>query len=558
VSPRARSSSSSSSSSLLGDATRACRAGCAGLLTLVLVSVPTAAEAEPATDVAKAAEDAQREKDRRLRDQLELDTTPVPVGFGAIFLPAPGGGGVRDTRVVVLFEGETLAQGRLGERIVVPEGHYQLLIGSGPDSLRATAEVTVKKDATSVVKPSFAIVRVAVVDVQRRPLAQTFQLVSADGARRYGPVTPTVKAGFPTQETFLVAPGRYQIILGDSTDKNASAVAVQLAAGEEGAYRVVVDGDRILRSEFGSSEVAPEKSAWFVRWTLGATGSFADRKNQFSSYNGSSLMIGGFTKFDLTYDNGRNFASFGLASDQSFVDIKSPTQAGFRKAKLVDDVAAELVYNYRLGGIIGPYAHAQGRGTILPTYFTPSDPAVLRVRNHAGTVLEQQSIRPEDDGYRLFKAGYPLIGQVGAGLGHESELGIFRLGLRAGLAARNAYFGGGSYVESSSDGHVELVRLDDSKRFGGETTAKLGFTLGRSFAIDSRFDLFVGKNQLKDLRGESNQTYLPIFRWESSATARVSEYVSIVYSAVLKRDTAQLAPTQFAHFLRLQLQTSLL
>lgn len=527
----------------------------------MLVLLPAAAHAEPSSSPAKTsatakADEAQREQDRRIRDQLELDTTPVPVGFGAIFLPAPGG--VRDARVVVLFEGDTLAQGRLGERIVVPEGHYQLLIGSGPDALRATAEVTVKKDATTVVKPSFAIVRVSVVDMQRRPIEQTFQLVSDDGARRYGPVTPKVKPGFPTQETFLVAPGRYQIILGDSSDKNASAVAVQLAAGEEGAYRVVVDGDRILRSEFGSSEAAPEKSSWFVRWTLGATGSLADRRNQFSSYNGSSLMIGGFTKFDLTYDNGRNFATFGLTSDQSFVDIKSPTQSAFRKAKLVDDISAELLYNYRVGGIIGPYAHVQGRGSLLPTYFTPAETSSIRTRANDGSIVGREDAAPDGDGVRLFKAGYPLIGQAGAGLGHESEWGIFRFGLRAGVAARNAYFGGGRYVESAADGRVEMVELNNTKRFGGETTAKLGFTIGRVFAIDSRFDLFVGKNQLKDIRGESNNTYLPIFRWDSSASARVSEYVSVVYNAVLKRDTAQLAPTQFAHFLRLQLQTSLL
>jgi hypothetical protein len=530
--------------------------------TALLFGVSRPAFAEPAASPSPSSPpsavsvERDRAADRRVRDQLELDTTSVPVGYGALFVPAPGG--VRDARVVVLFEGETLAQGRLGERIVVPPGQYRVLIGSGPDSLRASVEVTVKKDMTEIVKPAFGLVRVSVVDLQRRPIAQTFQLVSDDGGRRYGPVTPVIKPGHPTQETFLVAPGRYQIVLGEGLDKNASAVALQIAAGEEGAYRVVVDGDRILRSEFGSSEAAPEKSSWFVRWTLGATGSLASRKNQLSSYNGTALQIGAFSKFDLTYDNGRNFASLGLLADESFADLSSKSQAGLKKAKLVDDVAGELVYNYRLGGIVGPYAHVLGRGTLLPTYFSPSDPATLRVRGHDGDVLEERTIRPEDDGYRLFRAGYPLIGQAGAGLGSESEYGMFRFALRAGVAARNAYFGGGTFVESASDGRVELVRLEDSQRFGGETTAKLGFTLGRSFAIDSRFDLFVGRNQWSDLRGQSDKTYLPIFRWESSASARISEYVSVVYNAVWKRDTAQIAPTQLAHFLRLQLSTSLL
>lgn len=520
------------------------------ILVPVLLLAPSTATAEPPANEREPA------ADRRLRDQLELDTTPIPVGSGALFVPAPGG--VRDARVVVLFEGETLAQGRLGERIVVPPGQYRVLVGAGPDALRASVEVTVKKDATTIVKPAFGIVRVSIVDLQRRPLGQTFQLVSDDGSRRYGPITPTIKPGHPSQEVFLVVPGRYQIVLGEGLDRNASAVAVQVTAGEDGAYRVVVDGDRILRSEFGQSEAAAEKTSWFVRWTLGATGSFASRRNQLSSYNGTALQIGAFSKLDLTYDNGRNFASLGLLVDESFANLSSKTQAGLKKAKLVDDVAGELVYNYRVGGIIGPYGHVLGRGTLLPTYFTPADPAAVRVRANDGTVLEERTIRPEDDGYRLFRMGYPIIAQAGAGLGSESEYGMFRFGLRAGAAVRAAYFGGGSYVESAGPGTVELARLDDERRVGGESTAKLGFTLSQRVSVDSRFDLFVGKSQWAHLRGESDRTYLPIFRWETSASARISEYVSVVYNAVWKRDTSQIAETQLAHFLRLQLSTSLL
>lgn len=516
---------------------------------LVLIS-PRAAAAEPSVP------ERESPADKRLRDQLELDTTPVPVGSGALFVYAPGG--VRDARVVVLFEGETLAQGRLGERIVVPPGQYRVLIGSGADALRASTEVTVRKDTTEIVKPSFGIVRVSVVDLQRRPLGQSFQLVSEDGARRYGPVTPVIKPGHPTQETFLVVPGRYQIVLGEALDRNASAVAVQVTAGEEGAYRVVVDGDRILRSEFGTSEAAPEKTSWYVRWTLGATGSFATRRGQLSSYNGTALQIGAFSKFDLTYDNARNFASLGLLVDESFADLASKTQGGLKKAKLVDDVAGELLYNYRVGGIIGPYAHVLGRGTLLPTYFTPNEPATVRLRANDGTLLEERTMRPEDDGYRLLRMGYPLIGQAGAGLGSESEYGMFRFGLRAGVALRSAYFGGGSYVRAVSPGNVDLARLDDERRAGGEATAKLGFTLWRNVSIDSRFDLFAGRSQWAHIKGDSGRAYLPIFRWETSAQARISEYVSVVYNAVWKRDTTQLAETQLAHFLRLQFSTSLL
>lgn len=520
-------------------------------------STSALAESSPSPEALReAVVEREREQDRRVRDQLELDTTPVPVGYGAVFVPAPGG--VKDARVVVLYEGDTLAQGRLGERIVVPPGSYRVLIGSGPDALRASTDVTVSKDKTTVVKPAFGIVRVSVVDLQRRPVEQTFQIVSEDGARRYGPVKLVVKPGYPTQETFLVAPGRYQIVLGESLDKNASAVAFYVGAGEEGSYRVVVDDDRLLRFEYGSSEAAAEKSPWFVRWTLGATGAFAARRNQLSSYNGNSLQIGVFSKFDLTYDNARNFATLGLTTDQSFVDIDSATQAGFRKAKLVDDISGELLYNYRVAGILGPYAHVQGRGSILPTYFSPAEAATLHVRSSDGTLIEERAMRPEDDGYRLFNAGYPLIAQAGAGLGSESELGIFRFGLRAGVAARNAYFGNGRFVDSTSDGRVDLIRLDNTRDFGGEMSAKLGFTIGRAFAVDSRFDLFAATSQFDDIRGKNDNSYLPIFRWDTTASARVSEYVSIVYNAVWRRDTVQVTPTQVSQFVRLQLQTSLL
>ena len=98
-----------------------------------------------------------------VRDQLEVDLTPIPAGLGAIFVPAVEGKG-DGTPVFVLSEGVEIAAGHVGERLIVPAGQYRVEIGDGPPSGRAAVDARrmhkkVNHTAANCVMSVFSVVR---------------------------------------------------------------------------------------------------------------------------------------------------------------------------------------------------------------------------------------------------------------------------------------------------------------------------------------------------------------------------------------------------------------
>ena len=111
-------------------------------LTLGLV-VPAAAYGQALDDPAFAAE---------IEQQLIDDVTPIPAGMGAVMVPSLTGAAAEPSAIVV-SEGERIASGRTGERIVVPGGVYDVVVGHGLLSERARTTVRVTEGLTVSVPP---------------------------------------------------------------------------------------------------------------------------------------------------------------------------------------------------------------------------------------------------------------------------------------------------------------------------------------------------------------------------------------------------------------------
>jgi hypothetical protein len=144
--------------------------------------------------------------------------------------------------------------------------------------------------------------------------------------------------------------------------------------------------------------------------------------------------------------------------------------------------------------------------------------------------------------------------QEGAGFGTRYDFFGITVGLRAGAAMRQSFYGGGQYVQGRSGSRLDLVALDDSFDYGAEASALAGFTLFKVLSVKSRLDLFVDSDQFEGFLGA---TYRPIYRWDNIASLRLSRYASVVYTAVLKRDAAAVVPNQFAHTFRLRFQAAI-
>jgi hypothetical protein len=126
-----------------------------------------------------------------------------------------------------------------------------------------------------------------------------------------------------------------------------------------------------------------------------------------------------------------------------------------------------------------------------------------------------------------------------------------RFALRGGVAARQAYFFDGRYVEDVTGDVLTARRLADVSTFGAEATAMVGFRVRGLLDVDSRLDAFLGEDQF-DSAFSGKGTYRPVFRWDSSAALRLGKYVSLVYTLGVRRDAEPIRDVQTAHALRLR------
>lgn len=486
-----------------------------------------------------------------LQDQLDMDITPLPTGYGAVFVPSPGGRQL-GASVLVQYEGETVARGYIGERIPVPPGQYRVLVGAGPEALRASSDVTVVKGMTVTAPQNFGVLRISLVDDRKAPIEDKFVVASADGARVYGPIATSVEKG-KKAEAIILPPGKYVIALGTNPNARESSIALQVSSGELIDYRVVVEDGKIVRTEFGRPEAEHEPSPWRLQWLIGGDVSFAQRMNQFSTYNGDVFMAGGFTNFEGAYDSGRHLAQLNVGVDEMVLSLTSPVEQEFPLRKVVDEVSAELLYNYRVVGILGPYAHAMGYATLFNTTYRSDTPYRATTRDANGIVLKQGDFFAYDE-TATFDGGFPLFLQEGAGFGTRFDFLGITIGARAGAALRQSFFGGGRYVVGRTGANLDLLALDDGIDIGAEASGLLGFTVLKALSVKSRLDVFVDSDQLDDFLGP---TYRPIYRWDNIASLRLSRFASLVYTAVLKRDAAAVVPNQFAHTLRLRFQAAI-
>lgn len=529
--------------------------------SLVSLSVALPARAEPATEA--RAEPVTEALGGATRDAIESDSTIVPDGYGAIFVPDLDPLPESDASVIVEVEGETLAVGRLGRRVPVPPGRYHLFIGAGPKEQRAHADVEVVAGQTATVTPSYGVLRVAIVDSEGRPSPLTFVVGAiGDGAHAHaitsvhGPFRPSFKPGQRASVGLTLPEGRYVLALGDDPKARDGAVALVVARGQVLQYRVVVEDGRLVRTEFGEGDVLVEPSIYRLRWTLAADGTLGSKQNQLSSYNGDALTLGAYSRLELGIDTGRHLAELSVFTDLAAVGILSSNGSSeLPLQKVTDDVRAEVLYNYRLGGVAGPYARLAGTTSLFPTRFYAPDTMHAVTRREDGTIARDETFAP-GEAYRLFPELGPLILQEAAGVGTKLEFEMFRFALRGGLAARQAYFFDGRTVTRRAGRELELLTLSDVKTVGMEATVMAGVTLRNVLDLDTRLDGFLGEDQFGALFNEQG-TYRPVYRWDTSASARLSRHVALVYTLGLRRDTPALQEAQLSHSLRLRLQWSI-
>lgn len=460
--------------------------------------------------------------------QLLRDDTEIPVGWGAIFAPSLSNGD-REPLAAVHRQGRSFAQGRLGERIAVPPGDYEVRIGSGADDQRSLARVRVVAGKTTIVPATWAALNIAVVDETFVSFRGTYELIRMDSREDFG-------LGFGADEqlgevtrVWVLPPGLYKIIRTGGTYRDRTDFAtVRLEAGRLTRFTLVLDrveGRFLGAGEADPDRVAPggggdvEEGAWLLRAVVG--GDFALRRSErIGEQQGWRVSGRVFLDSAVRYLFDRHLWHTQLEFEQG--QTRLPDQDNFQSD--TDRLFFHTIYTYELFPRFGPYVRAGLETKLLPRYENFDMPQDVVVLDEDGNPVRTEI------GVSRVKLGStfaPLQLKEGAGGNFRLLRSRFaELDLRVGIGGRQTYANELFVFEEGEDGEPnQLIPVIDSTIEGLEGTLVGLGRITRFVTVSTELDGLLPID-VEDI----------VVTWRNQVTVRLASFLSLNYRFNLSRD----------------------
>jgi hypothetical protein len=452
-----------------------------------------------------------------LQEQLAKDMTPIPSGMASLFVPSLSSS-VVEPRVVVLLNGKRIASGTTGSRILVPPGEYEVVVGAGVKEGRAMKRVRAAMGETVVVDSFFGGLRIQAVDADGNPIEVEYTIGRHRSPLSYASTMTQEVQTYEQTPTWLLPAGLYTIALGDDTDTDTDSFVVSVHADELLHYQLVVDDDHLVKADIQTEIVEPSANVFTGRLVIGGDLGATQSTAQPAAVDLTSVRLGGFVN-----------AQFGVDYGWAWVFDERRTYAPFNK--IFDDARLELLYNFRLGRIVGPYARALANGAVFPTWRTLTGDRAVQTVDKDGVIINQEAIAKGND-VNLMASGGALNGQISAGIGITAvDIKQVSLLLRVGPAVRAGYYQGGKIVKSDDGSTLVIKRLEDPRYVGGELTAVGGLRLFDMFSYETTLDVFAPFQQLTFSDGVSG--FDPIYRWDNTVAFNVSSFFDVFYRSTV-------------------------
>lgn len=486
------------------------------------------AEVEPAP---KSGEPAADEGDGVIRpsatsplndlEQVMADTTNLPIGFGAVFLPALRDGD-REPQVAVYAGNQPVTEGTMGKRIVLKPGRYTMRLGSGTVGQQIPFEVEVEEGRTTIVPPTWSALELDVVDEQFVPFRGTYELIRVDNREEYG-------IGFGADEqqgeevrVWVLEPGLYKIIRAGGTYRDRSDFAtVRLEPGQVTHFVLVLDPDT---GEFqGAGEVDPaetraaEQSDWQLRGVVGGAVSF-NRTNQVGQEEGWELGLTVFYDGSIRYQHDRHQWTTRIDLEEEHA---RPSDGDFEN--VTDRLYLHTIYTYAVVPWFGPYVRSGFETKLFPRHQNFEDPTTVDELDEDGDVVETFQ---EVDRIEIAGPFSPMIiVESGGGNFRLLRTRSVELDLRVGFGARHTISNGLLAYEDVGGANDRLTPVESNHILGPEATVVGLGRVSRFVTLSTEFD---GLLPISDDEA--------VFTWRNQISLRLASFASLNYRFNAVRD----------------------
>ena len=483
--------------------------------------------------------------DWRKTSQFTSDETRIPMGSGAVFLPALSGNGLREPAVSVLRGGEPVASGQMGRRIPLRPGHYRLEFGSGTFGQRLSREVDVREGEVTIVEPTWSALDVSVVNEKFIPFRGTYEILDAQTRESIG-------VGYGADEelgeetaVWVLRPGLYKIVQpGSNYRARINFATVYLLPGTLTNFNLVMDettgdfkGSGV--AEYDDEEDTGEKS-WKIRSTIGGDLLLSQSSGLRGTAAGTGLNLSFFADNQFRFSVGPHLWTTRLEIEEIH-RLESPTAEDGTTPSLaerdfqtqVDRLYLNSIYIYSLFRQAGPYARLGAETSLFNRYdslnFSPLDNVIIL--DDEGNRISRQT--PER--MLLASSFSPLSFTEGIGVNFRVVHNAFvDLDLRAGIGARQ-YLPGDEVnlvekIEDPETGDVVLrYQQASSSSVAGPEAAVIGmFRITRYLQTTTELDMLAPFGAAAELQ----------YRWRTLVSLRLSSYASLLYTLDLDQNPA--------------------
>ncbi len=460
-----------------------------------------------------------------LRDQLDRDSTLIPFGKGALFVPAMND--PLDEPTVTVYQGGRLVEeATTGERIILTPGTYEIRLGSGADQQRIKVQASVREQHTTILPVSWSGLAVHIVDEQYGSLRGSYELIRADDREYIGIGFGTDEQAGEPVSTWILKPGLYKIVrVGENYRARRDFATVRLVEGELTHFLLVINADT---GEFAGGGEIPEeevfrpRDGFFGSLVIGGDASMNARNNVLGLADGLSFTLRGFADGRLSFEIFDNPLLLTLQVEEG--QTKSPELPWSTSNDRAD---LDALYVYRLTNWLGPY----GRLGAETNFFArreqleaPTDVVLIRDDN---TIFKSQI------GIERVKLS-PSFGLVtlkeGAGIHVRVFKAIFaETTLRTGIGARHRLTRDLYELEDDDATSAREYReVVSTNQVGVEGTLLASARITRFVIVNLELDTLMPFDGVKSM----------VLELEGSVALKLTSYASINYRLRFLRDRA--------------------
>ena len=516
------------------------RGVCSGLICLGLLFVMSDALAQ--VDGVTGAQDSVTPPGWLLpppRVQMEMDSDLIPVGKGAVFVPAMSEAPSEPPFVVVDEKDEVVARSTMGKKAILPPGRYKVLVGSGVEGQMLVHPIDVFEGHNTLIEPNWAGMIVRVVDEHGSQIRGAYEIFALPGGEDFGLGLGADETRGETLRTWLLPPGRYMIVRSGETPRaRTDFVTVRLEKGDLTHFTLVQDsegnfkGGGVVDRWEGRTEIED----WRFGLIVGGDVLWNRADHVLGRTPGNSLSFNAFFDFNVRYLDPDHLAYIRLQVDeggQIFQEIGQPV-GDLEWTKTVDEVDLDAIYTYRLLSWLGPYVRVGLDTNLFPGFRRFEDTASDVVVLNSDLEFVERKVRPQE--LDLAGALDPLAIKEGLGVSFDlSPSLLFDLHLRVGVGARHNFVRDLIVEREVNEATPDcrnarcFVQVDSSHLMGAEATLIGTARLTRWVQIDTELDTLIpfyasdGGND-------------PVINWKNTISFRLVSFASVAYVVRLDFD----------------------